>query len=253
MLEASLYEENCFLTLTYDEEHLPPDGLHVEHFQLFMKRLRKKFGPGIRFFHCGEYGDKFKRPHYHALLFNFDFPDKKPFKKNHDGTILYTSDILYDLWTFGHCLIGSVTFESAAYVARYVTKKITGKAAKEVNDCGLLPYEQVDPFTGEVHTLRSEYVTMSRRPGIGKPWLDRWQKDVYPNDYVVVNGKPTKPPKFFDSQYEISNPADFKRIKGARIRGSEARSGDDDQERLNAGEKIKLQQVGLLKRPFETP
>jgi hypothetical protein len=254
MLEASCYDENCFLTLTYDDDHLPPDrSLHVEHFQLFMKRLRKKFGSGIRFFHCGEYGDQFSRPHYHALIFNFDFPDKQPFKKNHDGTILYTSQLLADLWSYGHVLIGAVTFESAAYVARYVTKKITGKAAKAVDDDGLLPYEQLDPLTGEVLSLRPEYVTMSRRPGIGKPWLDKWQSDVYPNDYVVVNGKPTKPPKFFDSQYEVSYPSDFARIKGARLRAAEARIGDLTQDRLDAGEKIKSQQIQQLKRSFENP
>jgi hypothetical protein len=254
MLEASCYDENCFLTLTYDDDHLPDDrSLHVEHFQLFMKRLRKKFGSGIRFFHCGEYGDQFSRPHYHALIFNFDFPDKKPHSKNHDGIVLYTSDLLSDLWPFGYVLIGAVTFESAAYVARYVTKKITGKAAKAVDDAGLLPYEQLDPLTGEVLSLRPEYVTMSRRPGIGKPWLDKWQSDVYPNDYVVVNGKPTKPPKFFDSQYEVAYPSDFARIKGARIRAAEARTGDLTQDRLDAGEKIKSQQTQQLKRSFENP
>jgi hypothetical protein len=254
MLESSLYDENCFLTLTYDDDHLPPDrSLHVEHFQLFMKRLRKKFGSGIRFFHCGEYGDQFSRPHYHALIFNFDFPDKKPHSKNHDGTVLYTSDLLSDLWPFGYVLIGAVTFESASYVARYVTKKITGKAAKAVDDDGLLPYEQLDPLTGEVLSLRPEYVTMSRRPGIGKPWLDKWQSDVYPNDYVVVNGKPTKPPKFFDSQYEVAYPSDFARIKGARLRAAEARTGDLTQDRLDAGEKIKSQQTQQLKRSFENP
>jgi hypothetical protein len=254
MLEASCYDENCFLTLTYDDDHLPDDrSLHVEHFQLFMKRLRKKFGSGIRFFHCGEYGDQFSRPHYHALIFNFDFPDKQPFKKNHDGSILYTSQLLADLWSYGHVLIGALTFESAAYVARYCTKKITGKAAKAVDDDGLLPYEQLDTLTGEVLSLRPEYVTMSRRPGIGKPWLDKWQSDVYPNDFVVVNGKPTKPPKFFDGQFEITNPADFKRIKGARLRAAEARIGDDHQDRLDAGEKIKSQVTQQLKRNFENP
>jgi hypothetical protein len=254
LLESSLYDENCFLTLTYDDEHMPADrSLHVEHFQLFMKRLRKKFGSGIRFFHCGEYGDQFSRPHYHALIFNFDFPDKKPHSKNHDGSVLFTSDLLSDLWPFGYVLIGAVTFESAAYVSRYVTKKITGKAAQAVDDDGLLPYEQLDPITGEVLSLRPEYVTMSRRPGIGKPWLDRWHKDVYPQDYVVVNGKPSKPPKFFDSQYEIIAPSDFARIKGARLRAAEARSGDLTQDRLDAGEKIKSQQTQQLKRSFENP
>jgi len=74
MHEASLYERNCFITLTYSDEFLPNDrSVNVRHFQLFMKKLRKRFGPNIRFYHCGEYGEKTSRPHYHALLFNFDY------------------------------------------------------------------------------------------------------------------------------------------------------------------------------------
>jgi hypothetical protein len=72
--EASLHEKNCFITLTYSPENLPKDGsLDVSHFQKFMKRFRKRFGPGIRFFHCGEYGESLSRPHYHACIFGFDF------------------------------------------------------------------------------------------------------------------------------------------------------------------------------------
>ena len=154
--EASLYQDNCFITLTYSDEHLPSDkSLHVDHFQKFMKRLRKRFGEGVRYYHCGEYGEKYMRPHYHACLFNFDFPDKKIWKEN-NGNRLYISESLSELWPFGFVTIGDVTFESAAYVARYIMKKVNGDLAES-------HYERVDWDTGEVYHLKPEYTTMSRR------------------------------------------------------------------------------------------
>ena len=171
--EASLHENNCFITLTYDDAHLPSDlSLNLVHFQKFMKRLRKRFGDGIRFFHCGEYGENFGRPHYHACLFNFDLPDRVLWSTR-SGVNLYTSHILSSLWPFGFVTVGDVTFESAAYVARYVMKKVTGKNAQD-------HYEWVHPITGQVYERAPEYVTMSRRPGIGKGWLEKYMSDVFP-------------------------------------------------------------------------
>ena len=92
--EASLYEFNCFITLTFDDSKLPTcndcrkvescvanrdagSSLRVCDFQNFMKRLRQFVAPvKIKFFHCGEYGAKLSRPHHHACLFGYDFPDK---------------------------------------------------------------------------------------------------------------------------------------------------------------------------------
>lgn len=129
--EASLHEKNCFITLTYNDENLPADqSLHYEPFQLFMKRLRKKYGSGIRFYMCGEYGEKLARPHFHACLFGHDFDDKKVWKKTDAGSVLYRSAELEKLWPFGYSSVGDVSFESAAYVARYIMKKITGEAAE---------------------------------------------------------------------------------------------------------------------------
>ena len=124
--EASMYDENCFITLTYREDALPPLGsLDKRHFQLFMKRLRKRYPKKtIRYFQCGEYGEKLSRPHYHACLFNHDFDDKKLFKVEGENR-LYVSEKLTQLWPYGYSTVGAVTFESAAYVARYVTKKMT--------------------------------------------------------------------------------------------------------------------------------
>lgn len=207
--EASLYEDNCFITLTYNDESLP-DGysLKLEDFQLFMKRLRKRFGPGIRFFHCGEYGEKFGRPHYHACLFNFDFKDKELWNTR-ESIPLYTSKALEELWPHGFSTIGEVSFDSAAYVARYITKKITGPLAED-------HYAYTNPETGEVTTRKSEYTTMSRRPGIGRGWYDKWSGDVFPSDEIIMKGRAMRPPKFYSNIYEHENPVDFRAVKSQR-------------------------------------
>ena len=136
--EASLYENNSFITLTYADEYLPQNGsLDLNAQQKFFKRLRKKYGSGIRFYACGEYGSKFGRPHYHACLFNHDFADKTLWKITNDVP-LYRSSSLEELWPYGHSSVGNVTFQSAAYVARYILKKITGEHAD--NRLKDLPY-----------------------------------------------------------------------------------------------------------------
>ena len=154
--ESSLHIFNSFITLTYDPSHLPVDGsLNIEHFQKFMKRLRKKLHPlKIRFFHCGEYGDLTRRPHYHALIFGYAFPDRKLFKKSKSGD-LYTSELLTKVWGLGHASVGDLTFESAAYVARYIMKKVNGDLVKS-------HYEAIDYETGEIFNLKPEYVSISR-------------------------------------------------------------------------------------------
>ena len=203
MHEAQLHDENSYITLTYNDKNLPKDGsLNLRHFQLFMKRLRKKTGKKIRFYHCGEYGEKFKRPHYHACLFGYQFPDLRYFKTI-NGNKLYTSKYLDSVWTnkngetMGFSTIGNVTFESAAYVARYIMKKINGEKAEA---------HYVNKETGEI--LKPEYTTMSRRPGgLGAEWLKKYKTDVYPGDFVVVRGKKMKPPKYYDRQYELTYPS----------------------------------------------
>lgn len=130
MHEASLWKDNVFITLTYDEKN-NPDSLCKQDFQKFMKRLRKYFAPKkIRFFAGGEYGTKTKRPHYHAILFNCNFPDQRLINTN-ENCKYSDSKILTDLWGKGYCTIGQVTQKSAQYVAKYVVKKLTGKEADE--------------------------------------------------------------------------------------------------------------------------
>lgn len=231
--EASLHEANCFITLTYDPKHLPTGGsLVVRDFQLFMKKLRKAYhGTRIRFFHCGEYGEKLGRPHYHAILFGFDFPDKKPAEKSQSGAPQWASESLTRIWGKGRCLIGTVTFDSAAYVARYITKKITGDAAT-AHYAGRLP----------------EYTTMSRRPGIAKGWLDRWSSDAYPSDSIALRGRLMKPPKFYDRQFELANPDEFRKIKSKRRSGARALedSPDNSSQRLRTRELV--QELTLQKQ-----
>ena len=197
MHEASLYADNSFLTLTYDDAHIPsrpgncvrcttPHSINrslcVSDFQDFMKRLRKSLAPNpVRFYHCGEYGENLGRPHYHALLFNVDFKDKK-FFSSRGGNPIYTSAHLSSLWPQGFAVIGNVTFESAAYVARYVMKKVNG-----------------DRKTSHYEGLLPEYTTMSRRPGIGARWYEKFKTDVYPHDRIIVRGNPTRPPRFYDN------------------------------------------------------
>lgn len=185
--EAQLHERNCFVTLTYDDMHLPDMGTLVPRdFQLYMKRLRKSLGDRrVRFFHCGEYGEELSRPHYHAVLFGYDFGDRRLWSTS-NGVSVYRSAELERLWPFGFSTVGDVTFESAAYVARYCTKKVTGDAAKA-------HYQGRHP----------EYVTMSRRPGIGAGWYAKYARDVYPSDEVVIRGGVRcRPPKFYDKLLE---------------------------------------------------
>lgn len=250
--EASLYDNNSFITLTYDDAHLPPSGsLDLSHFQKFMKRLRKSYKGQqavitddgetiypIRFFHCGEYGELKRRPHYHACLFNFDFPDKKLYKIDNEQP-LYNSKILDDLWGMGHAVIGNVTFQSAAYVARYITKKITGEAAEA----------HYTNEHGEI--LKPEYTTMSRRPGIAADWFKKFGPDVFPGDFVVMNNRKMRPPKFYDRQYELTNPEEFERIKEKRIEDAKKHEEDQTYDRLKTREFIQEKRFEKLHRKYE--
>jgi len=226
--EASLHEENSFITLTYSPENLPKWGsLEKTAYQKFMKRLRKRLDEKrVRYFHCGEYGEQTGRPHYHACLFGHDFEDKRLWTTRNDLPV-WRSETLEQLWPYGLSEIGTVTFESAAYVARYITKKVTGHHARE-------HYQRVDPSTGEVAHIQPEYTTMSRRPGIGKGWYDKYKNDVYPSDQVIVRGKPVKPPKYYDNLYEIEAPDAKEALSKKRQKNRNPR--DETPQRMEARE-----------------
>jgi hypothetical protein len=272
--EAQQYDDNCFITLTYNPENLPADaGLRLKHFQEFMKRLRKKYVPKnpyprsrdkesdyqkfrrkhwIRFYHCGEYGDKNNRPHYHAILFNFNFPDWVYLYTTDNGSDIYTSPTLEEIWGKGFVTIGTVTFESAAYIARYVMKKINGKFKNKKNpETGLKPYERYTVDEDGVPTIVEvlpEYTTMSRDPGIGSDWFDRYHRDCYPKDFTTIRGTRCKPPKYYDGLLKEMNPQMYDDIKAGRELKASENWQENSPERLKAKEAVKEAQLKTLKR-----
>ncbi|WNK13363.1 MAG: replication initiator protein [Microvirus sp.] len=245
--EASLYRDNSFVTLTFDDVHLKKRGRGLDHrdFQLFMKRLRKFIGGQmVRFFMCGEYGELYGRPHYHGLLFNLGFPDRVYLKTTKSGEKIYRSPSLESNWEFGYSSVGDVTFGSAAYVARYHVKKSQGVVSKD---------HYVDKRTGEL--LPPEYIRMSRGSsarktgGIGRGWFEKFKSDVYPRDVRVIKGVDTKPPRFYDALYEIESPDDFSMLKARRIRSVDRK--DNSESRLLVKEKVKLAQIASLSNSLE--
>jgi len=202
------------LNLTFRNADLPEDySVHVRTLQLFMKRLRKYLGTRkIRSFSCGEYGDDNLRPHYHSLIFNYNFPDLLFYKYTPQKNKLYTSQILSTLWPYGFSTIGDVTFESAAYVARYIMKKYTNSDPQKVVD----HYTRIHPITGKAVIVQPEFVTPSRRPGLGAPWLKRFKSDVYPSDFIIERGQRMKPPRFYDQQLSEEELTELKRRRKAK-------------------------------------
>lgn len=200
MLEASYHRTSSFLTLTYSDLNLPfneyidSDGvinqkstLVKDDLQRFWKRLRKNLDskdlPKIRYFGCGEYGSRTARPHYHAIVFGLDVPDKKEFRKSGSGFMVYTSDWLNSIWKKGLVFVGSVTYESCQYVAKYVVKKLTG--------------DNADVY--ERYNFEPEFNVFSNRPGIGRDWFDDHAFSIYDRDELILkDGKTVPPPRYFD-------------------------------------------------------
>lgn len=226
--EAMMHKQNCFITLTYDKKSLPKNkSLNKKHFQDFMKRLRKKYGKGIRYFHCGEYGERGQRPHYHACIFGFDFPDKQKWSRD-----LFRSKSLEKLWPHGFSTIGEVTFESAAYVARYVLKKQYGQKALE-------HYNTIDYTTGEILNERlPEYTTMSRRPGIGASFYEKYQNQINSYGEVVARGRKMRTPRFYDLRIQKNDPSSFQKIKVRRKKQELKSRVDNSPERLIVKEQV---------------
>lgn len=258
MHEASLYDENSFVTLTYDGNHVPEDySLRKRDVQLFLKRLRKKKHEGIRYFGAGEYGETSGRPHYHLCLFNVGFPDRVLYAKRGEAS-LYISEELSRIWDQGFVTVGDVTFESAAYCARYVTKKIKGRQLEEMDDRGLYPYERFDSSTGDVWSVAPEFCVMSRgnkklgTGGIGKGWFERFSEDTYKDDSVVFRGRPMQPPKYYDSLLEVREPGVLKELKEKRKAKAFSFGKELLPERLEIKEKVKNREFRqFLREPGE--
>lgn len=231
--ESKCHEKNCFITLTYDEEHYPQYGsLNYRHFQLFMYRMRRKFGP-MRFFMCGEYGEELSRPHFHALLFGFDFADKYKCNSVYARDTVYRSESLEKLWPNGFSTIGSVTFESARYCAAYICKKHSDNTK----------YERVVPETGEIVQLEKEFAHMSLKPGIGAKWLEKYWRDIYStgNKGLAINGRFHRPPVYFDSRMADSiDGLAYEEYRLSRELEAQKYALDNTPDRLVVREKVAL-------------
>jgi len=245
MHEASLHEENIFITLTYSDEELikkeNPHNLIKSDVQKFIKRLRNsikaKTPKGeepkkIKYFLCGEYGDETLRPHYHAIIFNYDFEDRELHHIQNDNK-LYTSRELDDLWGMGMCMIGEVTKDSTSYVAGYTTKKITGEIAKE-------HYTRIDD-NGEMHEVIPEFALMSTKPALGKGWYEKYKGDVK-KDFITHKGKKLGIPKYYDKLREREDAIDFEEVKEKREMSmrTEQFLRENSYERLKVKEKVQV-------------
>lgn len=214
-----------------------------------MKYLRKAIYPKrVRYYMCGEYGEKLQRPHYHYLLFGYDFREDRYEWKRHRGHQYYRSPELESVWKFGHSIIGNVTLETAAYTARYVMKKITGDRQYEhyVNEDGVM--------------LEPEFCLMSNRPGIGAPWFKKFGvSDIYDSgDFVLINGKKFATPSYYDKLYDELDERELVPIKEARILKARARAARDEvvtgrtqDEQLRVKEECTQHALRKLKRGYE--
>lgn len=178
------------LNLTYNNKNLPPGySLSMSDYQNFIKKLRHVTGPKLRFLGCGEYGEKFGRPHYHIILFNYRPPDTKLFERKETYNY-YTSQIIEELWGNGNVILGDVSFDSIAYVARYCLKKVTGKKAAE-------HYQVLLPDGTRLNRL-PEFFTQSRKPGIAFDYWQNYKSEILTHDNIIVNGHPSPVPRYYD-------------------------------------------------------
>lgn len=267
-----------FITLTYDEEHLPsPATLSHRDFQLFMKKLRQhvenidstskekptkctplctgditknreinfpekqKAKPTLSYYMSGEYGEKNLRPHFHACVFGFNFQDRQYHQKTKIGETIYTSKTLTKIWGKGYASIGAVTFASAAYIARYIVAKITGPNAKA-------HYTTFDEKTGTFFERKPEYNKMSLHPALGKRWLEKYQDDVYPHGYIVINGHKVQAPRYYDELYKTAHPKEFKKLQETRQQEANLQKAETTPKRLADRETVQQAQAGQLKR-----
>lgn len=242
MHEAQMHDKNCFITMTYSDKNLPQGNTIVKkHLQDFWKRLRKK--AKFRYFACGEYGESTSRAHYHAILFGYE-PDDKEYYKHVNGHHLYKSETLEKTWGHGHVNIGNCTFESCAYVARYVMKKNMNKETKHKN------YKHFDYETGEIIDERlPEFQTTSQ--GIGRAFYDKYYSDIYyaASGSIVQRGNiKMQPPKYYENLFEKMDAPKLRTIKLKRRLDREKYAKDNTSERLATREKVKMSATKKLIR-----
>lgn len=235
LMELEYHESSYFVTLTYNDLHVPityyasdDDGvaypamtLRKRDLQKFFKRLRTNTGQKVRYFCCGEYGSQSARPHYHCIIFGLRLDDLVPYKRSHEGFQYYNSDTLQSCWRdfaydeygikvprsygdIGFAVAAEVSWETCAYTARYVTKKATGYEAAF--------YDQFN--------LEREFAVMSRKPGIASQFYEDHKDDLYKYDHISIStprgGKQLRPPRYFDSKFDLDDPDRMAAIKTQR-------------------------------------
>lgn len=201
--EAKMNDQNnMFITLTYNNQNLPKYGsLVLKDLQKFIKRMRAYIYPTkMRYYACGEYGEKKSRPHYHVLIFGYVFDDLE--KMCISGKTVFVSKKLSNLWKYGYSTVGEVNYDSASYTARYILKKQNGELAKST-----YRYGQIKEFT-----------VMSTKPGIGKMYYENNKEDFYSLDSIVLKGYKAKIPRYYDNMYDIEYPEKMKEIKKERVK-----------------------------------
>jgi len=253
--ESTLHNTNSFITLTFSEDGLAlrelqrnthPYDLDVADWQLFAKRLRKelhKHNLGkFRFFQVGEYGDEGLRPHYHALIFGQDFRETETERWKDDlGHPVWTSRIVEKCWPYGFHEIKEMAPEAIAYVCRYVQKKLYGQRKTQA-------LARIDCATGEEITVREELATMSRRPGIGHSWFEKYGSDAFPDDFIVIQGKKLPVPKYYFKQLEKQNEEQALAIRDERLKSAAGRAKHNTPERRLVREKVTKGKAQLAKR-----
>lgn len=196
----------CMITLTYRDEELPEHGsLHPPHVTDFWKRLRRRCGP-IRYLQCGEYGSTTKRPHHHAIVWGSDFREDRRLWQQVGSQRTYVSETLAEAWRHGFVTVSPATFATASYVAGYVTKKLRDQEWRESADI-------YDWDGGRiVATMVPPYITMSRAPGIGRRFFEEYWRDIYPSDYITIQGRQFLPPYRFDRWLEEEQPTVYDQV-----------------------------------------
>ncbi len=233
--EGQTRPSSWFTTLTYAPENVPGyqegdsrvhGSLDPEDTRRFIKRLRKRTRQQVGYYLCGEYGDVTQRPHYHALLFGPSFPDRIEHTVR-NGAPVWVSKSLDDTWGLGLSELTALNFSAAKYVAGYVRKKVRKSESPHF-------YERVDTATGELQELIPEFGRMSRRPAIGRTWIERYYTDAYPHDFVVVDGVPRKPPRYYDKWMQDNHPEMMEEVRHQRWQDAERL----DDEKLIMMEKV---------------
>lgn len=242
-----MHQANCFVTLTFSDDKLPDDySVHIREMQLFMKRFRDHTKARVSFYGVGEYGDLEQRPHYHALIFGYDFTDKVLFTIKNKKRI-YTSETLTKLWPFGFSTTAEVNYQTAAYCARYAMKKIGGEAALE-------HYMRVHPVTGKLHQVEPEFATQSTRPAIGKRWFEKYKSDVFPSDFIIVDGKKHPVPKYYLKLLEEEERKRLKRKRGPhphKLHQRQEQRANNTKARRAVREEVFTSRINRLKRELK--